>query len=330
MARLQTDSRRGVRCQAIPSPRRVSVSGTICYLYRMADSGIVGHRPTEIEIAAARVLFEPWRLLTAPLFYGVDRIPRDRPFLLVGNHTLMGVLDVPLMLLGLHERTGIVVRALGDHLHFQVPLWRDVLTRFGTVDGTRENCEALMRAGEPILIFPGGAREVFKHKGEQYHLIWKNRTGFAALAIAHSYPIVPFAAVGAEECYDILVDSDELRQSALGPVLERLIPRADELPPVVNGVGLLPRPQRFYFRFETPIETAPWTGRSADQDACLALRAEVARAIEHAIAALRHTQSRDPEGALTVRLMRQLAGKTPGSRRLGAAARTPRRRKGSG
>lgn len=291
----------------------------------MSGEGTVGHRPTEIEIAAARVLFEPWRILTAPLFYGVDRIPRDRPFLLVGNHTLMGVLDVPLMLLGLHERSGIVVRSLGDHFHFQVPVWRDLLTRFGTVDGTRENCEALMRAREPILIFPGGAREVFKHKGERYHLIWKNRTGFAALAIAHGYPIVPFAAVGAEECYDILVDSDDLRRSVLGPVLERLTTRADELPPVVNGVGLLPRPQRFYFRFETPIATTRWAGRSADQDACLALRAEVAGAIEHGIAALRHTQSRDPEGLLTVRLMRQLGGKTSGRRRRGVHARTPRR-----
>jgi 1-acyl-sn-glycerol-3-phosphate acyltransferase len=285
----------------------------------------VGHCPSAIEIAAARVLLEPWRLLTAPLFYGVDRVPRDRPFLLVGNHTLMGVLDVPLMLLGLHERSGIVVRSLGDHLHFQVPLWRDMLTRFGTVDGTRENCEALMRAREPILVFPGGAREVFKHKGEQYHLIWKNRIGFAALAIAHDYPIVPFAAVGAEECYDILVDSDELRRSALGPLLERLTPRADELPPLVSGGSLLPRPQRFYFRFEAPIETARWAGRSADQEACLALRAEVAAAIEHGIAALRHTQSRDPEGALAVRLMRQLTGKAPGSRRRSTGARAPRR-----
>ena len=92
---------------------------------------VIGHRPSAIEMAAARVLLEPWRLLTAPMFHGVEHVPTDRPFLLVGNHTLMGVLDVPLMLLGLHERTGVVVRSLGDHLHFQVPLWRDLLVRMG-------------------------------------------------------------------------------------------------------------------------------------------------------------------------------------------------------
>jgi len=293
---------------------------------RHAVLSVTGHRPTAIEMAAARVLLEPWRLLTSPLFYNVDRVPTDRPFLLVGNHTLMGVLDVPLMLLGLHELSGVIVRALGDHVHFQVPVWRDLLTRCGAVDGTRENCAALMRAGESILVFPGGAREVFKHKGEQYQLIWKSRTGFAALAIKHGYAIVPFAAVGAEECYDILVDSDELRQSPLGPVLEWLTPRPDEFPPIVAGLGPLPRPQRFYFRFEAPIETRRWAGRAGDQTACLELRAEVARAIERAIRFLRRVQRRDPAAALAVRLARELAGGTSGRRR--AATRAGNRRPG--
>ncbi len=269
---------------------------------------VIGHRPTAEELAVARVLLEPWRLLTAPAFYGVEHVPTERPFLLVGNHTLMGVLDVPLMLLGLHERTGVVVRPLGDHVHFQIPLWRDLLVRFGTVEGTRENCEALMRAGESILVFPGGAREVFKHKGEQYHLIWKNRIGFAALAIAQGYPIVPVAAVGAEECYDILIDSDEMRHSALGPVLNRLTARVDEFPPVVAGLGPLPRPKRFYFRFAPPIDTRKWARRAHNQAACLELRAEVASAIERGIKSLQRQRRLDPEATLAARVIRRLVG----------------------
>ena len=293
----------------------------------MSDAPSVGHRPTPQDLAVARVLLEPWRLLTSPVFQGDEHVPTDRPFLLVGNHTLMGVLDVPLMVLGLHERRGVVVRALGDHLHFQVPLWRDLLMRFGTVDGTRETCEALMRAGESVLVFPGGGREVFKHKGERYHLIWKNRTGFAAMAIAHGYPIVPFAAVGAEECYDILVDSDELRGSAIGPVLEWLSPRPDEIPPVVAGIGPLPRPQRFYFRFGKPIETGRWAGRAHSQDACLELRAEVARAIERGIAALRRTRRDDPYATLGARIVGGLTGRGGAARGVTRAA--PRAKKAS-
>jgi len=218
-----------------------------------------------------------------------------------------------------------MLRSLADHVHFQIPVWRDLLVRFGAVDGTRENCEALMRASESILVFPGGAREVFKHKGERYHLIWKNRIGFAALAIAHGYPIVPVAAVGAEECYDILVDSDEMRRSPVGPVLNWLTPRVDEFPPMVAGIGPLPRPQRFYFRFAAPIETQRWVGRAADQSACLELRAEVARAVERGIRILQRVRRNDPQATLAARVMRQLAGATPKHGRR-AAHRTNRRR----
>ncbi len=82
----------------------------------------IGHRPTAADFAAARLLLEPWRWLAAPRFFEVGQVPTDRPFLLVGNHTLMGVLDAPLLVLGLHERREVVVRSLGDHLHFQVPI----------------------------------------------------------------------------------------------------------------------------------------------------------------------------------------------------------------
>jgi 1-acyl-sn-glycerol-3-phosphate acyltransferase len=270
---------------------------------RSRKAGSIGHCPTAAEISAAKLLLEPWQLLTAPKFHGAENVPTKRPFLLVGNHTLMGVLDVPLMIFGLYERRGVMVRSLGDHLHFQIPLWRDLLARFGTVDGTRENCERLMRAGESILVFPGGGREVFKHKGERYHLIWKNRIGFAALAIKHGYPIIPFAAVGAEECYDILIDSDEMRRSPIGPLLEKLTSRPEEIPPVVRGIGPLPRPQRFYFHFGKPIHTTRYAGKHADQAACLRLRARVQKSIENGITSLERARRRDPYSALPVRLL---------------------------
>jgi hypothetical protein len=73
---------------------------------------------------------------------------------------------------------GVFPRTLADRAHFAVPLWRDILTASGCVLGTRDNCRALMGDGQPVMIFPGGAREVFKRKGESYRLIWKERIGF--------------------------------------------------------------------------------------------------------------------------------------------------------
>jgi 1-acyl-sn-glycerol-3-phosphate acyltransferase len=264
---------------------------------------------TGTGIGAARALLEPWRVLTAPKFYGIDAVPNDRPILLVGNHTLMGVLDVPLLIFELYERRGVFARALGDHAHFQVPLWRDLLSRFGTVDGTRDNCRALMRAGESILVFPGGGREVFKRKGEKYQLIWKNRLGFARLAIERGYTIVPFSAVGADDCYDIVFDKDDLDRLAIGRLLDRLSPRAELTPPVVRGLAgtVLPRPQRFYFRFGKPIGTTRLRGKQDDDAVCERLRDRVRAAVEAGIRFLLRERERDPKRDLGPRLAGELA-----------------------
>jgi hypothetical protein len=265
-------------------------------------------------MAVAKGLLAPWTWLTAPRFYAVHNVPRHRPVLLVGNHTLMGVLDVPLMVLGIHERRGVSVRPLGDHLHFHVPGWRDLLSLFGTVEGTPEKCRALMRARATILVFPGGGREVFKRKGEQYRLLWGDRTGFVRLAIEHGYPIVPFAAVGAEECYDILLDAGDLL--GLLPPL-RLLPRSDEMPPLVRGLGLslLPRPQRFYFDFGQAIETRHLAGLHQDDAVCLALREHVRAAVEAGLAFLLSERAHDPERGLLPRLVRQLGRQLAGAGR---------------
>lgn len=264
--------------------------------------------------AAARIALAPWAWITSPRFYGLEHVPRERPFLLVGNHTLLGLLDVPLMLLGLWDARRVYVRPLGDHLHFHVPGWRDLLRLFGTVEGTPENCRELMRAGESILVFPGGGREVFKHRGEKYRLLWGDRVGFVRLAIEHGYPIVPFAAVGAEECFDILIDAGDVLR-VLPPL--RLLPRAEEIPPLVRGIGpsLVPRPERFYFHFGPPLETGHLRDLRDNVRICFTLRAQVQAAVEAGIAFLHCQRDRDPRRGLLTRL----AGDVQSALGLGAA-----------
>jgi 1-acyl-sn-glycerol-3-phosphate acyltransferase len=265
--------------------------------------------PPRAVIRATQALLAPWRWLTKPRFYGMGNVPTDRPVLLVGNHTLMGMLDVPLMMIGLWERRGLWPRPLGDHAHFAIPGWRELVAFFGTVEGTRQNCRALMRAGQSILVFPGGAREVFKRKGEQYRLRWSYRMGFARLAVEHGFPIVPFAAVGADDCYRIVLDAGEVRR-LLPPV--RWIPRSDEMPPLVRGVGptVIPRPQRFYFYFAPPIETAHLCGRERDDAAVFAVREQVRDAIEAGLEFLLSERRRDPKRRLIPRMTAARRGRS--------------------
>lgn len=268
-----------------------------------------GPRPSHRELALARRLLTPLRRVLSPVFLGIDDIPDERPLLFVGNHTIYGVFDVPFLFLELYHRRGVFLRSLGDHLHFRVPLWRDFLTRFGAVDGTPARCGQLMEAGEAILVFPGGGREAAKRKGERGKLVWKERMGFARLAIAHGCTIVPFAAVGVDHAYDILIDGDEIMASRLGRLLSRLKVRSEVIMPIARGLGPtpLPRPERLYFRFGPAVRTDGY-GRDATPEACRAVRDQVKAEVEAGIAALLALREQDPERGLARRLARWRRG----------------------
>jgi 1-acyl-sn-glycerol-3-phosphate acyltransferase len=161
-----------------------------------------------------------------------------------------------------------------------------------------------MHAGKSILVFPGGGREVFKRKGEKYQLLWEKRAGFARLAAEHRYTMVPFASVGAEDCFDIVSDGNDLMRSPLGPLIERLNPRPDLIPPLVRGIGpsLFPRPERFYFHFGEPVATDHLDGHAEDEEAVFALREQVRRSVEAGIEFLLAERENDPDRSFISRL----------------------------
>lgn len=264
----------------------------------------MNRRPPEPALTLVKTLLGPWRWLTGPKFYGLANIPRDRPVLLAGNHTIEGMLDLPLMVLGLWDEIGLFAHGMADHLHFRIPGWRDLLRAFGAVDGTRKNCRELMEARESVLVYPGGAREVYKRKGEKYKLFWEGRIGFVRLAAEHAYPIVPFSAVGAEECYDIMVDAGDLLDlPVVGDILRHFVPRSEVLPPLVKGAGLspLPRPERFYFSFGPPIETA--RDRACDEAFLADIQLQTRRAVEDGIGMLLSERERDPDRKVVARAL---------------------------
>jgi len=237
----------------------------------------------------------------SPEFLGLWELDLKRPALFVGNHTLFGLTDAPLMIEHLHTQYGVMLRGLGDRGHFRVPLWGEFLTRNGMVLGTPENCAALMRSGQHVLVFPGGGREVMRRKGEAYRLIWKQRSGFARLAIEHGYDIIPFGSVGPDESYRILLDADELQRTKAWQWLARRLPLneltrgGDMIPPLARGLGvsLLPRPQRYYFGFGARIPTAQLQGQQDDKARVWALREQVARAVELQIERLLRYRAED-------------------------------------
>ncbi len=232
----------------------------------------------------------------------MERIPADGS-LLAGNHTLYAFLDLPFMLTTLWRDRGLAVRSLGENAHYAIPLWREALTACGMVRGTRENVRALMADRETVLVFPGGAREVNKRRGEKYQLMWKERVGFARLAIEHGYPIVPFAAVGADDMLDIVIDEDNPVYAHFTELVRKLT--GWPMQPLAHGIGptLLPHPERLYFWFGEPIETTRLKGRQDVDQAARGVRDRVRRSVEDGIAFLLAERDSDPRRGLRKRLL---------------------------
>jgi 1-acyl-sn-glycerol-3-phosphate acyltransferase len=230
----------------------------------------------------------------------VENVPPQGPFILVGNHQLLGIQDLPSLVRGLEVERGVRVRGLADRFHFAIPLWRSILTSCGAVLGTRENCAALLAAGEHVLVFPGGAGGVYKRRNQRYELPWGNRTGFARMAITAGCPIIPFGAVGADDRFGVLVDTDQRLAAPVRALMRRVAGRTDVGTLLVRGSGPLglPRLGRLCFRFGTPIPTTPWAGREDDPEALAECRDAVKAAVQAHIDYLLRLRDEDPQRRL--------------------------------
>ena len=256
------------------------------------------------DIKAVGKQLVPLQMLLQPYFEGMEGIPASRPLMFVGNHTIYGVLDVPFLYLELNKALGICLRPLGDHIHFKIPLWRDFISRLGVVEGDRDACRQLLEDKQCVLVFPGGAREVAKRRGEKYQLQWGERLGFVKMALATGCTIVPFAALGADDAYDIVLDADDVMASPFGILLKRLGVRQDALLPISRGFGGtgLPRPERLYFKFMKPVMTDVYNGNVGDEALCRHLRQQVADRVNEGIQSLQTFREGDPKRSLRLRV----------------------------
>lgn len=228
-----------------------------------------------------------FRFYFSPTFHGTENLDALRPTMYVANHSRYSLAD-PVLMIGIYDTLGEIPRGLADRLHFKVPLFRDFVTSLGAVIGDPELTRGLMHAGQSIVVFPGGAREVMKKRNESHRLVWKQRLGFVRLAVEMNYTITPVGVAGGDDCFDVVADADDYMNTLLGRwlhrsgFLDRFLRGRDELPPVVRGMGLsvLPKPVPIHVSYGEPIDVAELTNGSTSDAALFAAREEVAKQID--------------------------------------------------
>ena len=214
-------------------------------------------RKTELKIQhnskIIKMISALQRYYFRPTFLGAENLNPQKPAMYVGNHTIYGVLDSPILIDYLFNEHKIAVVSLADHIHFHLPIWKEVVKRVGGVDGIQEYAKEAMRQGYSILVFPGGGREVIKRKGEAYQLIWKQRFGFLKLAQEFGYDIAPFVALGGDEVFELGFDANVLlKQKWFNKLLSNkkigsFLRHGEVIPSIPTHI--IPKRIPFYFKF---------------------------------------------------------------------------------
>jgi 1-acyl-sn-glycerol-3-phosphate acyltransferase len=216
--------------------------------------------------------------------HGVENIPGDGRFLLIGNHSGQLPFDAAMVATTvlLEAPKPRLVRGMVERWSAELPFISELFTRGGQVVGDPETCRRLLEADEGVLVFPEGARGISKMFAQRYQLTPFGH-GFMRLALQTRAPIVPVAVIGAEEQAPAVADIKPLAKLLGMPALPVIFPHLLPLP--------LPVKYRIWFGepmwFEGERDSGDDEGGDEDDDVVAAhvkkVRNTIARMIEHGL-----------------------------------------------
>ena len=159
---------------------------------------------------------------------GAENIPSEGSAFIIGNHSGGIPVDGGMVLTSLIKeldppRLG---HAMVEKFASALPFLSQYYSRFGQFTGLPEHATRFLREGRLVVAFPEGVRGIGKLYSDRYQLS-RFGTGFMRIALEAGAPIVPFAFVGGEEVFPVMMRLEKLGK-ALGapfiPVPKHIIP----------------------------------------------------------------------------------------------------------
>ena len=230
-----------------------------------------------------RSLMSIWEWLYQSYFRvqtsGWQHIPTQGQVLLVGSHN--GGLAAPDMFMMMYDwfrRFGIERPTYGlmhPHVWQAIPAVAEVAEQCGAVVAHPKMAIAALKRGASVLVYPGGAKDVFRPHALRNKIFLNGNQAFVRLAIAHQVPVVPAISYGAHDTLIVLTDAYRYARKIHE---EWGIPWFLDLDPQVFPIYLgipwglaigplpnLPFPVQIHTRICPPIEFE-WTGHKAARD----------------------------------------------------------------
>jgi len=143
---------------------------------------------------------------------GWERLPEGR-VLVVGSHN--GGLSSPDMIMMIYDwfRHQGYQRRIYGLMHPTV--WKinrplaELAVKVGAVQAHPRMALAALQSGASVLVYPGGAQDVFRPFSERHRIHFAGRKGFIKLALRENVPIVPALSLGAHETLYVIGDCYE-------------------------------------------------------------------------------------------------------------------------
>jgi 1-acyl-sn-glycerol-3-phosphate acyltransferase len=201
---------------------------------------------------------------------GVERVP-EGGVLLIGNHAGQFAYDGAMlgMAMLLEAQPPRVARGMAEYFLFRMPWLGTTAARLGTLVGTPENCAAMLREGECVMVFPEGARGANKPFRKRYQL-QRFGTGFMRLALETGTPIVPVGIVGSEEQQPGLANLEDFGRRLNLPSF----PITISMPWFGPAGAAFALPVKYRIHFGTPLR---FEGDAHDEDAAIEAKVEVVK-----------------------------------------------------
>ncbi|XP_067323522.1 DGAT1/2-independent enzyme synthesizing storage lipids-like [Anolis sagrei] len=131
---------------------------------------------------------------------GIENLPKG-PAVLVYYHGALAM-DQCFFMFTLYRITGRFCFSVMGHFLFHLPGLKQLFRVSRCIHPTREECVTLLEKGHLLAVAPGGIREQ-NYGDNTYKLIWRQRKGFAQVAIDAKVPIVPMFTQNIREGYVI-------------------------------------------------------------------------------------------------------------------------------
>lgn len=212
-----------------------------------------GCDPEAVKLIAPFMLFLKEHYFRCEV-HGIENIPKDGRFLLIGNHS--GQLPFDAAMVGTTVLADAprprLVRSMVERWSAELPFVSSFMVRTGQIVGDPTVCARLLEAEEAVMVFPEGARGINKLFAQRYQL-GSFGHGFMRLALEAQAPIVPVAVIGAEEQAPAVVDIKPIARLLGFPAMPLIFPQV--LP--------LPLPVKYRIWFGEPLE---FEGSSNEDD----------------------------------------------------------------